>query len=129
MKRVMIAMLMAVLTFTAACGGTKKTEKIVVASEQVDCVGVARQKCLLIKRKGMKNWELLYSGIEGFEHTTGYEYVLEIRKERDPSPAADRSAIRYILVRQISKEEKVSENIPMFFGDEQQRQLENEIVE
>lgn len=107
-----------------ACGTTKKTEKIVVASEQVDCMGVAPQKCLLIKHKGTKNWELWYSGIEGFEHTPGYEYVLEIRKERESSPAADRSAIRYILVRQISKEEKISENMPVIIRQRESKTTE-----
>lgn len=123
MKILMAVVLEGVLTFTACCVA-KNTEKIVVASEQVNCVGVARQKCLLIKRKGTKNWELWYSGIEGFEHTPGYEYVLEVRKETDPSPAADRSSIRLILVREISRTEKVSENMPMMIGD--QRELEKE---
>lgn len=122
MKRLMIVMLAGVL-ISVACGGAKKTERIIVASEQADCVGVMRQKCLLIKHEGSETWQLWYSGIEGFEFVPGYEYVLEIRKERDVNPAADRSSIRYILVKQISKTEKESEGItPLIRGERQQKE-------
>lgn len=107
---------------SVACGEAKKTERIVVASEQVNCTGVARQKCLLIKHEGSETWQLWYSGIEGFEFTPGYEYVLEIRKERDAMPAADRPALRYILVKQISKTKKESEGITPLIRGERQRE-------
>ncbi len=95
-----------------SCTNTTKTEKLVIASEQIDCVGVGLQKCLLIKNEGDKDWQYWYSGIEGFNYERGYEYVIEVRKETIDSPAADQSSLKYIFVKEISKKRKASDNMP-----------------
>lgn len=110
MKRIVILFL--VSSLAVACGRQKDTEVITVASEKAECVGVGPQECLLIKRDGGSGWEFWYSGIEGFDYERGYEYVLKISKEEVANQAADRSAIKYVLVKQISKTAKTSENMP-----------------
>ncbi len=95
-----------------ACSGNGSTERIVIASEQADCIGVGPQKCFLIKFEGSNDWEFLYSGISGFNYEPGYEYVIEIKKEKVANPAADQSSINYIFVKEISKSRKTSEDLP-----------------
>lgn len=104
--------LCAVATAATVQDCSRNTEVITVASEKADCMGVAPQKCLLIKRDGADSWEFWYSGIEGFDHQNGYEYVLKIRREEIANPAADQSSIKYVLVKEISRTRKTSEEMP-----------------
>lgn len=91
---------------------SKNNESIIeIASERVDCVGVAPQKCLQIKEDGKPNWEFFYDVIEGFNFTEGFHYKLKIRKEKVENPPADSSSIKYILVEVISSEAKEATNI------------------
>jgi hypothetical protein len=71
-------------------------------------------KCYLIKKEGQSNWEFLYTGIEGFNYEPGFEYVLEIKKDTiiSSNPVADRSSIKYTLVKEISKTLKDSTGLP-----------------
>lgn len=95
-----------------ACNSGNDTEKITIASETRECAGVGRQQCLLVKTDGQNDWEYLYNSIEGFNYQPGYEYEIEIKKEQVENPAADQSSIRYIFVKEVSKTQKVSENLP-----------------
>lgn len=106
-----IAILFSIVLLLGACS-SENTEKLTVASQQGDCVGVAPMKCLLVKKEGQTAWEFFYNSIEGFNYEPGYEYVLEVKVENVESPAADQSSLKYILVKQISKEQKTSENLP-----------------
>ncbi len=102
----------AVIISMFACNSDENTEKMTIASETRDCVGVGPQDCLLVKMDGQTDWEYFYSSIDGFIYEPGYEYVLEIKKEQVENPAADQSSIRYILVKEVSKTQKTSENLP-----------------
>ncbi|MCC8087712.1 MAG: DUF4377 domain-containing protein [Rikenellaceae bacterium] len=108
----LIVLLLSVWLFASSGDKTTDTEELTIASEQIDCVGVGPQKCLLIKRDGSDSWEYWYSGIEDFEYEPGYEYVILITKETDENPPADRSTVRYKLHKIVSKEKKSSENMP-----------------
>jgi heat shock protein HslJ len=80
-------------------------EKIIyVGSELVDCVGVAPQKCMLIKEKPDDEYTFFYDQIEGFEYEEGYEYELVIKEEQVENPPADASSIKWTLVSVESKE-------------------------
>ncbi|MCD7976580.1 MAG: DUF4377 domain-containing protein [Tannerellaceae bacterium] len=108
--------LMMILFFCSlliSCNQPENVENLVVASSTVDCIGVGPQKCLLVKSEGETDWTFLYSGIEGFNYQPGYEYLLKVRKEEVENPAADQSSIRYVLVKEISREMKTSENMPL----------------
>jgi len=105
--------LLTVVALLGSCKNSQTIEKIIVASEQGDCTGVAPMKCLLIKENGEKDWQFLYSGIEGFEYEPGYEYEIEVVKEKIENPAADQSSIKYILTKVLSKTAKTSENLPV----------------
>lgn len=109
-KSIMLLLSSIALLFGACNSGV--TEKMTVASEQGDCVGVMPMKCLLVKKAGQTDWEFFYSTIEGFNYEPGYEYVLEVKVEKIESPAADQSALKYTLIKEISKEQKTSENLP-----------------
>lgn len=81
-----------------------------VADELVDCVGVAPQKCMRIRRAEKPEWENLYSNIQGFEYEEGTRYILEVDVIQVENPPADASSERYVLVRQI---------VPLAPGDEE----------
>lgn len=95
-----------------SCSTNKDIVKMTIASAQADCVGVGPQKCYLIKINDQQNWEFYYSGIEGFSYEPGNEYVIEVRKEEIPNPAADQASFKYVFVKEISKIKKESENMP-----------------
>lgn len=108
----LILSLFAISLFFGSCSNSVKTEKLTVASQQGNCIGVAPMKCLLIKKEGQPEWEFFYSNIEGFNYEPGYEYVLEVKVDSIGEPAADQSSLKYTLVKEVSKEKKISENLP-----------------
>lgn len=110
MKKLIYTLLCTIIF--VSCASQKNTEKLTVASVQADCMGVAPQKCLLIKFSESPEWVFYYSGIDGFEYEAGFEYVLEVKKHVVDNPAADQSSIRYELVKVISKEAKTSSDLP-----------------
>jgi len=88
-----------------ACGpaGGPVEKTIYVGPRQVDCVGVAPQKCLLIKENPEDDWTMYYDSIQGFDYEPGYEYELRITEEEIENPPADASSIRWTLVELVSK--------------------------
>ena len=74
-----------------------------VGPEQVDCVGVAPQTCLLIKFEPEAEWQYFYDAIEGFEYEPGFEYELLVEKTDIENPPADASSIQYTLLEEVSK--------------------------
>lgn len=110
MYKYILTLLLAGL-FLGSCRSNLET--IRVASSYVDCVGATPQKCLLIKFEDSPDWKFWYFGIDGFTFEPGYEYVLKVKKETLPEPvAAGRSSIRYVLVKEVSRTQKESENLP-----------------
>jgi len=98
--------------FLFACGQKKDTIKLTIASQTVDCSGVGKQKCMLVKKGNAGEWEYFYSPIEGFNYEEGNEYVVEVEQKKVDNAPADASSIRYILVKQLSKTAKTSDNLP-----------------
>lgn len=114
-----ILLLVAIPLFLISCNSnTEKTEKLIIASEQGDCVGVVPMKCLLVKKEGKSEWEFFYNDIEGFNYEPGYEYVLEIKTEKIENPVADGSSLKYILVKEVSKTQKTSADLPQISKEE-----------
>ena len=74
------------------------TREIEVDAQMVDCTGVGPQKCLRIRKGPQAEWELWYSGIEGFTHKDGVKSRLRVREEKVPNPPADGSSLRLILL-------------------------------
>lgn len=79
---------------------------MIIASQTVDCTGVAPMKCLQVKEKESDNWGNFYSNIEGFTYEPGFEYVLKVKTEKIENPPMDGSSIKYTLVKQVSKTKK-----------------------
>jgi len=100
------------LAFIMLSCGSAKTVRYTVASQTGDCIGVAPQKCLLVKKGSDADWEFFYSHIEGFNYEPGYEYTLEVKEDKVENVPADGSSIRYVLVKEISKTPKTSEGLP-----------------
>ncbi|HEX7242976.1 MAG TPA: DUF4377 domain-containing protein, partial [Longimicrobiaceae bacterium] len=43
-----------------------------VGPKLADCTGVGPRKCMMVRREGQQEWQLFYSGIEGFEYEEGF---------------------------------------------------------
>ncbi|MEN9919126.1 MAG: hypothetical protein RL662_1562 [Bacteroidota bacterium] len=115
MKKILILFLS--LLFLPSCKTVKTTEMLVIASEKADCIGVSPTTCMQIKVEGQSSWRFFYDEIEGFNYEPGYEYVLQVEKRNIPNPPADRSSFQYVLVKEISKTAKQSENMIKLGGN------------
>lgn len=95
-----------VLVLSSSCNKNELKPAVItmlVADQYQDCVGVAPQKCLLVKIEGAPNWTNHYSGIEGFTYEEGFEYKLSVKREKIKNPPQDGSSLRYTLVKVIEK--------------------------
>ena len=79
-------------------------EKVIyVGPEQVDCEGVAPQKCLLVKENLADDYSYFYDQIMDFDYEPGFEYELLILEIPVENPPADGSSLSYQLLELISK--------------------------
>ena len=74
-----------------------------VGAKTVDCSGVGKDKCMMVKNSPEKNWEFFYDQIEGFKHEQGFEYQLLIEIVDLPEESKDGALVKYVLKRVISK--------------------------
>ena len=97
----------------ASCSTTKDSVRLTVASEKRTAMGAAPMEVFLVKEGEAPAWSFFYSKIEGFNYEAGYEYVLQVKKEDKKKPIpADASSIKYVLIEEVSKTKKTSENMP-----------------
>lgn len=119
-KIVKMAAGFAMLLLMAACGPaggsepTANTKTLFVGAAQVDCEGVAPQKCLLVKENADDEYTFFYDQIEGFEWEPGFEYELLVNVTNVENPPADGSSLQYELVEVVSKT-AVADNSPISF--------------
>lgn len=104
----------AILLFSCNENSKTNSEKtLIIASKKADCIGVAPQECLLIKEDNtQKDWHFFYDQIKGFNYENGFEYKILVHTESLKNIPQDASSISYTLVKIISKEKKVSKNLP-----------------
>jgi len=82
---------------------TTKEVKLVVAAQDIACMGWVPMRCLQVKMDVDKNWSALYEPIEGFSFIPGFEYTLWVRINWIDKPSADGSIARYTLLRELSR--------------------------
>lgn len=83
---------------SGACSGGR-VARLWVGPDVADCVGVGPQKCLRVKESEEADWEFFYDGFEGFDHTEGVSYVLEVEITETKDPPSDASSLHYRLLR------------------------------
>ncbi|BCL75345.1 hypothetical protein JHS3_10810 [Jeongeupia sp. HS-3] len=69
-----------------------------ISAERKTCSGVGKMECLQVREPGQGDWQLMYSGIEGFQPQAGVGYVVKVREERVENPPADAPDRRLILI-------------------------------
>ena len=74
-----------------------------VGPNLVDCVGVAPQKCMLVRQSPEDPWKYFYDQIEGFQYEESYLYKLRVSEETVENAPADTSNLRLKLVEEVSK--------------------------
>ncbi|MGB0866602.1 MAG: DUF4377 domain-containing protein [Granulosicoccaceae bacterium] len=114
-KRWRIRFSVAMLALLAACSvsdsqnlsegvrGDESADTLYVAPEQVDCTGVAPQRCLQVRKPSESEWSYFYDAIHGFEFEPGYYWTLEVRYTHIENPPADGSSIRVDLIRVLEQ--------------------------
>jgi uncharacterized membrane protein len=101
--RILLLGVIVTLLDTATYG--QDLRSIWVAHRRVDCIGVAPQKCYLIKSTQYEDWRFWYSEIEGFDFEEGYAYELLVREVPVEDPPADGSSVKLELVEVLLKVE------------------------
>lgn len=86
-----------------------RTEIILrVKENKIGCSGHEGQtECYLVQQGDYINsntWQYFYDQIEGFEYEPGFVYKLLVAKEPVKNPPIDASNIKYILIKELSKE-------------------------
>lgn len=92
-----------ILILSLTAKSCDETKHIYVADHLVDCVGVAPQKCMLVKDKIVDDWTNFYGSIEGFDYEEGYDYLLNVKIETIKNPPADGSSLKYTLIEVFEK--------------------------
>lgn len=83
---------------------------LLIASNKVDCTGVAPQKCLQIKEVGETDWTYFYNDIEGFNYVEGFYYRLKVAVMEEDNPPADGASLKYKLI-EILEQSKTPLNL------------------
>ena len=76
----------------------ERIETLWIGPQLVDCIGVAPQKCLEIKRSVNGQVEWFYDSIDGFDHMVGTSYQIKVAVSDVENPPADASSLKYRLV-------------------------------
>jgi hypothetical protein len=84
---------------TSQAAAPAKNITLIVAPQDVACVGVMPMRCLQVKEGKALTWSNFYSPIEGFTFTPGVQYKLLVRATPVDNPPADGSNTHYALVR------------------------------
>ncbi len=100
MARLLLTLLVFLAIAVGACSGDRVV-RMWVGPDLVDCVGVGPRKCLLVKDSEDADREFFYDGIEGFVHTEGLSYVLEVEITEVEDPPVDGGSLHYRLVRMV----------------------------
>ena len=107
-----VAICFAMFTFSSCSSAPKNknsaTRTLVVASKLVDCSGVGKMKCFVVKDEGTNDWRYLHNSIKDFTYESGYEYVIKVKQDFVKNPAADASSVNYSLIKVVSKTAKDS---------------------
>ena len=108
MKKLCYSSFLFIIAAIMSCKPNMRSESTLfwVNSSKIDCVGVGPMQCLQIKRTENGAWENFYDRIEGFDFEPGFIYQIELKIDElneNPLPA-DKSNLKYTLVKTISKE-------------------------
>jgi heat shock protein HslJ len=90
--------------------------KIFIGPDKVNCTGVAPMQCLQYKYAEQDSWKMLYGGIDGFEHQSGYLYTLLISEQTILNPPADGSSIKRTLIKILEQKKIASDQAAMLQG-------------
>ncbi|WP_251864651.1 META and DUF4377 domain-containing protein [Achromobacter sp. Marseille-Q4962] len=89
----------------AAGGQMGPTKLVYVNSERVPCsAGAGRTLCYQVRDSASQPWQLWHGEITGFQFQPGIRYRLRVVEVRDPDPAADASAARWVLDAVVEQE-------------------------
>lgn len=81
-----------------------KEFKLVIAPDDVACMGMVPMRCLQVKMEDEKKWSAHYGNIEGFNFVPGFEYTLWVRITWLDMPPADGASTRFTLLRELSRQ-------------------------
>lgn len=102
--------LLTILVFNAAIFAQTRNEVWIIADRQTDCTGVAKMKCLQVKKPQDDKWTLLAQNIEKFNYEDGYTYVVRVKIDTVKNPPTDASSLKYTLKKVLNREKTSNGN-------------------
>jgi uncharacterized protein DUF4377 len=78
-------------------------ETLFVKDQRATCEAEGKRECLQVRSAESEEWRNLFSPIAGFEYEPGYTYQLEVEASRVVNPPADAAALKYRLLKVVSK--------------------------
>jgi heat shock protein HslJ len=79
-------------------------EPLYVGPEQLACANPYRNNvCLQIKQTPEAPWQLYKGNIIGLQYEPGFQYQLEVQKDKTSNPGVDPLDVQWVLYRLISK--------------------------
>ena len=93
------------LLFLFSCSQSENQElkTLFVADKLVECTGVGKQQCMLVRESAEEEWAYFYQQIEGFNYEPGFYYELKVAVSEVKDPPADASGLHYALKEIVSK--------------------------
>lgn len=123
MKNILIPGAMAIVLVV----GLSSCSKIIyIAPQKVDCLGMADQKCFLIRNKPGENWIMNSGSINGFDYEEGFEYKVKVVKDKVPGPIQGVGATNYRVVKVLEKEQALESAVRLTSQDWKLVSIEDE---
>lgn len=110
MKKIFAFYLVAILVFSCEEDKTQVELILKVKENKISCSGYEGQtECYLVQQDSKidsEEWEYFYEQIEGFVYESGFVYKLLVAKESIVNPLIDGPNMKYLLIKELSKEPK-----------------------
>jgi len=88
--------------------------KMTIKENRVDCTGVGKMRCFLVKYKDSKEWEYFYSSFKNFDYKEGYRYEVLVKRTKLKNVPADASSYEY-EVKKILSQKRINSNDALTF--------------
>lgn len=92
------------------------TFKLTIKENRVDCTGVGKMKCFLVKYDGSKDWENFYSSFKNFDYKEGYRYEVLVKRKPVKNAPSDASSYTYEVKKVLSKKQITSNSVMAFLA-------------
>lgn len=121
MKNILTILFIAIFTTVSFGQKSAENQDWFVADKTVECTGVGKQQCLVVRNVNSNDWQLFYGQIKGFKFRENYTQKIRVRISPQKNVPADASALNYKLVKVLSRSKTDGNTL-----EEAQNQMSNQ---